>query len=591
MDVTTAKACHSACSLAWSHVTALSSDHRPRPRPRTRTRTRTALLAATSAVTAANVYLNQPLLTAAAHDFHRAPALLGAVPTATQLGYALGIALLVPAGDSRDRRRLILLLGTAATLALTACALAPGVPWLVAASLALGLCSPVPQLVAPLAVALAGGRQPGRVLGTIQGGLLVGVLAARAYSGWLAQLCGWRAVYGCSAALTLLLTALLWRALPTSVPTGALAYRAALASLPRLFTGHAVVRRVTLSGALVGASFGAFWTALTFLLAQHYRYDSTEVGLFGLVAAASALASPPIGRLADRLGRRGALTALIAVVLAGWALLLPGGGSLGWLLAGVVVLDVGTWGNQVVCQSALFAAFPVGQHSRLNTCYFTLRFLGIAVGSLAGSLAWPHGGWPAVTVVGAAAAGAALAVAAGVGGGQAGACEGPAGGDRRGPHSMRWLREDDRAELEAVTELRAGVHHAVHVTLAVEVQIDRGGGPGEILRGEGRVDVGGPEQVDALAALGIGESRRDARPDLVEELSGGGVGRAGDGNEEREGAESGDSGLTESHDGLSLFERSRAQRTRRAQHTNDAPGHAWLDTMSLVRRHGWWHWN
>ncbi|MFF7638417.1 MFS transporter [Kitasatospora sp. NPDC008050] len=386
-------------------MTTPSSDHR--------THTRTTLLAAAGAVTAANVYLNQPLLTAAAHDLHRAPALLGAVPTATQLGYALGIALLVPAGDSQDRRRLILLLGAAATLALAACALAPGVPWLVAASLALGLCSPVPQLVAPLAVALAGGQRPGRVVGTIQGGLLVGVLGARAYSGALAQLCGWRAVYGCSAGLTLLLTVLLWRALPAAVPTGSTSYRAAVASLPRLFTGHALVRRVTLSGGLVGVSFGAFWTALTFLLAQHYRYDSTGIGLFGLVAAASALASPPIGRLADRLGQRGALTALITVVLAGWALLLPGAGSLGWLLAGVVVLDVGTWGNQVVCQSALFAHFPADLHSRLNTCYFTLRFLGIALGSLAGSLAWQHGGWPVVTALGAAAAGAALAVAAG----------------------------------------------------------------------------------------------------------------------------------------------------------------------------------
>lgn len=89
------------------------------------------LLAVTSAVTAANVYLNQPLLGAAAASFGVAPDVLGAVPTATQLGYAAGILLLVPAGDSHDRRRLILGLGTASALALAACALAPTVVWLV----------------------------------------------------------------------------------------------------------------------------------------------------------------------------------------------------------------------------------------------------------------------------------------------------------------------------------------------------------------------------------------------------------------------------------------------------------------------------
>ncbi|WP_344440879.1 MFS transporter, partial [Kitasatospora nipponensis] len=360
---------------------------------------RTALLAATSAVTAANVYLNQPLLAAAAHDLRVAPATLGAVPTATQLGYAAGIALLVPAGDSHDRRPLILALGAAGTLALTACALAPGAPWLVVASLLLGLSSPVPQLVAPLALALATDGRPGRTVGVVQGGLLLGVLASRAYAGALAELCGWRAVYGCSALLTLLLTGVLWRRLPAGgAPPGAPSYRAALASLPRLFTGEALVRRVTLCGALVGVSFGAFWTALTFLLTQHRHAGPTEVGLFGLVAAASALASPAAGRVADRIGQRGALAALTAVVLAGWALLLPGGDGLGALIAGVVVLDVGTWGQQVVCQSILFTLAP-GAHSRLNTCYFTLRFAGIAVGSLAGSLAWRHGGWPAVVPV------------------------------------------------------------------------------------------------------------------------------------------------------------------------------------------------
>ncbi|WP_280722019.1 MFS transporter [Kitasatospora sp. MAA4] len=367
------------------------------------------LLAATSAVTAANVYLSQPLLGAAARSLRVGPEALGAVPTATQLGYAAGIALLVPAGDSHDRRRLILALCAASTLALAAAALAPTAGWLVLASFAIGVLSPVPQLVAPLAVALSDGQPRGKVVGVLQGGLLVGVLASRSYAGALAEAAGWRSVYWCSAAATLLLTLVLRWTLPAAPPSHGAGYRATVRSLPRVFAAYPLVRRITLSGALVGASFGAFWTALTFLLDEHYRYGPTGVGLFGLVAVAGALASPAAGRLADRLGSRAAPAALIALVLAGWAVLLPGGSGVGWLAAGTVLLDVGTWGNQVTCQSALFTLDPA-IHSRLNTCYFTLRFLGIAVGSAVGSTAWRYGGWPAVATVGAVTTAAALLV-------------------------------------------------------------------------------------------------------------------------------------------------------------------------------------
>jgi predicted MFS family arabinose efflux permease len=395
----------------------------------------TVLLATTSAVTAANVYLSQPLLGAAAASFGLAPDALGAVPTATQLGYAAGILLLVPAGDSHDRRRLILGLGTASAVALAACALSTCATALIVSNFAVGLLSPVPQLVTPLAVALADGGGAaagrGRIVGTVQSGLLIGVLASRTYAGALGELLGWRAVYGCSCALTLLLILVLRRRLPYVPAAGDNGYGATLASLPRLFAAHPLVRRITVSGALVGIAFGAFWTALTFLLEGHYRFGPAAIGLFGLVAAVSALASPYAGRLTDRLGRRGAPAALIALVVVGWLVLLPGGTGLGWLVAGVVVLDVGVWGSQAACQTALFSLDPA-VHNRLNTLYFTFRFVGIAAGSLVGTLAWAGGGWAAVAVTGAAAASAGLIVVSLPSGSRGQEGPGPAGRPRTG---------------------------------------------------------------------------------------------------------------------------------------------------------------
>ncbi|MFJ9128031.1 MFS transporter [Streptomyces sp. NPDC102340] len=378
-----------------------------------RTQALTVLLAVTCAVTAANVYLCQPILGSVAASLGTSPDALGAVPTATQLGYALGILLVVPAGDSHDRRRIILALGTASSVALAACALAPSVTFLAVASFVVGLCSPVPQLITPLAVALAdeggGGPGRGRTVGAVQGGLLVGVLASRAYAGALAEIAGWRTVYIASCLLTLVLMAVLARRLPRAQGRATASYKTALASLPGL-ARQPLVARVVVSGALVGIAFGAFWTTLTFLVTDTYGLGSTAAGMFGLVAAVSALASPYAGRSAERLGRRGAIALLTALVLVGWLVMLPaGGGSLVALVVGVIVLDVGVWGGQAVCQTVLFTLDPA-VHSRLNTVYFTLRFLGIALGSLVGTVAWGAGGWPGVVVTGMVAAAAGLVV-------------------------------------------------------------------------------------------------------------------------------------------------------------------------------------
>ncbi len=53
----------------------------------------------------AGVYLAQPLLVSMGHDLGLAPGTVGVVVTLTQVGYGLGLFLLVPLGDLIDRRR------------------------------------------------------------------------------------------------------------------------------------------------------------------------------------------------------------------------------------------------------------------------------------------------------------------------------------------------------------------------------------------------------------------------------------------------------------------------------------------------------
>jgi predicted MFS family arabinose efflux permease len=273
------------------------------------------------------------------------------------------------------------------------------VGWLAAAGFLIGLFTPIPQVVLPLGVALNGGGRSGRVVAILQGGLLVGLLASRAYAGAIGQTLGWRGVFWCSVGLMVIVGLVLFRVLPGAPAQLAIGYPALLRTLPRLLLGHRSVLRVCAAGVLVGAAFGTFWNTLPFLLLHDFGLGPAIAGLFGLVAAASALTSPLAGRLTDRFGPRTGQLALVSVAVLGWAALAFGPLWIGWLVLGTVLLDIGVWGNQVVNQSVLFGLDPA-HHNRLNTLYFCTRYLGIAVGLALGSQLWVVGGWPAVAALG-----------------------------------------------------------------------------------------------------------------------------------------------------------------------------------------------
>src|ERR1700744_4379371 len=111
------------------------------PRPAPDLRGITAVLAVACGLTVANLYYAQPLLHLLSKDLHVSGGTASIVVTATQLGYAAGLAFLLPLGDLFENRKLITrtLIGTGAALAVAAAA--PNFGVFLAASILVGTTS------------------------------------------------------------------------------------------------------------------------------------------------------------------------------------------------------------------------------------------------------------------------------------------------------------------------------------------------------------------------------------------------------------------------------------------------------------------
>lgn len=366
-----------------------------------------ALLAVAGGAIVANLYYAQPLLPEMARALGASERAVGGVPMATQLGYGFGMLSLVPLGDRFERRRLIVGMTGASSLALLGVALSPGVGALLALSFVLGLASMVPQLIVPYAATAAPARARGHVVGMVMSGLLVGILLSRTVSGFVGQAFGWRVVYVLGAAVMAALTVLLALRLPSQRPEARLTLAELYASLVRIVREEPIVRLHSLLGAMSFGAFSVFWSTLAFHLASlPARYGSGVVGAYGLVGVAGALVAPVVGRFADRRDPRIVNVGALVVLVASFGLFAAAGKSLFALAVGVALLDVGAQSNHISNQARIFALSPA-LRSRLNTIYMTSYFAGGAAGSWLGVLAWTRAGW-----LGACAVGAAMGVIA-----------------------------------------------------------------------------------------------------------------------------------------------------------------------------------
>ncbi len=354
------------------------------------------ILAIASGATVANLYYNQPLLSVMAQSFHASPQEVGLIPMLTQIGYAVGILLFVPLGDLLERRRLIVTMVSATAVALALAALAPTLPWLIGASFALGMSAIAAQIIVPFAAQLTPVETRGNVVGTIMGGLFIGILVARTLSGYVGATQSWRLMYWLACGVMILIAATLSKTLPRSQPSLKASYGSLMQSLVQLIRQQPVLQESSIIGAMCFGAFSAFWSTLVFLLEQPpYGYGSEVAGLFGLVGVVGAIAAPLVGKVADRSSPKRTVGFGIVTTLVSFLIFWQFGHQLWGLIVGVILLDLGVQSTQISNQTRIYS-LPAHLHSRLNALYIMFYFVGGAIGSYLGAIGWNRWQWNGV---------------------------------------------------------------------------------------------------------------------------------------------------------------------------------------------------
>ncbi|MEU0223386.1 MFS transporter [Streptomyces sp. NPDC006284] len=357
------------------------------------------LIALCTAVTAANIYLAAPLLPLIAEDFRSTPSAVAWLASVAQFGYAAGLLLFAPLGDSVNRRRLVAVLSLLAAAALVAGAASGSTGVLAGAVLVASAATVVPQLLVPLVAERAPADRRARHVAAVIAGLFTGVVAARVLGGLVGQAFGWRVVFVGAAALTVVLGLATAYALPAERRHRRGPLLSGLTALPGVLRHSPDLWRACVRQAGMYGAWSALWTSLALLLAGDDGYGMTTAaaGLFGLFGLAASVVAPLAGGFVDRFGAAKVVRSAYLLAALSVPLFWLGGQVMAALCAAAVLVHAALVASHVANQT--LALTTTSAPATANTAYVVAGFAGGALASALAGPAFGHWGWPGVCTV------------------------------------------------------------------------------------------------------------------------------------------------------------------------------------------------
>ncbi|KAJ7058933.1 major facilitator superfamily domain-containing protein [Mycena amicta] len=350
-----------------------------------------------STFTVTNLYWCQPLLIDLSEAFGVSYSKISEVPTLLQAGYAFGVVFISPLGDLVRRRQLILLCLVLSTTLTVGLAVTKNFVAFEILSFLVGVTSIITTIMQPLVADMAPPHRRATAISVVISGLLLGVLVARVLSGIIGQFSSWRAAYlvgvGTQAA-SLLANYLLLPDYPARTMNSGLTYPQILGTMAKFALTEPALIQPCLINFCTSAAFTSFWVTLTFLLGGPlYRYDTLEIGLFGLVGMVGVLLGPLMGHIIDTLVPwYSTLVALLALTV--FNIIQMGAGGLS--IAAIIVVAFGLNLFRQMVQASLATtvlSISAEARGRLNAVNVLSIFLGQVTGTAAGTSIYLAHGW------------------------------------------------------------------------------------------------------------------------------------------------------------------------------------------------------
>lgn len=352
----------------------------------------------------ANIYYSQPLITPISEEMNIGTSTGSLLVTLNQLGYGLGLLLLVPLADIVRNKRLISILLMMTAVALLGMATTHIISILIISALFIGIGASSVQILVPYAAHMAPEAARGQVVGNVMSGLMAGIMFARPFASVLAEFFMWQMVFYVSSVLMISILILLSIRLPERLPAMQTSYFSLLASMAEIWKNTSLLRRRSIYHFFLFAAFSLFWTTIPLLLSGPiYKFNQGEIALFAFVGAAGVLAAPIAGKVADcGLIRAATLTSMIFVSLCFIIpFFAPFGSkiSIALFVVAAILLDFGVTTNLIVGQKVIYG-LASELRGRLNGIYMVVFFMGGALGSAIGGQAYSIGGWAMSALVG-----------------------------------------------------------------------------------------------------------------------------------------------------------------------------------------------
>lgn len=358
------------------------------------------IMALACGLCAGSAYFNQPLIYSIEKSLAVTTSQAGFAVVVAQIGYMLGLMLLVPLGDFFNKRKLIVSLMVFAACSQILLSLSDSLSSLYLLTLCATFGAISAQVLIPFASSISPPQSSAAIVGKLMSGLVMGIILSRTFAGFVSTYWSWQAVYLSSGILTLFFALLMWHKLPNTARQTGLSIGGIYRSLFVLARQNPHLIRRACAGALGFGILSMVFTSMTFVLGSApYHFTDFEIGLFGLLGMIGIYSSSWSGKTVGQ-GKENLVAKLcIGLMLLSCIPLFFAQQNLMVYALGVLMSYFGLTAFHVLNQNLVYRIDGKAR-SRINAVYMTIYFTGAALGSLGAVYAWQHFAWQGCVVLG-----------------------------------------------------------------------------------------------------------------------------------------------------------------------------------------------